>query len=135
MVDQCEVVYVNHIEPSGVWDDFSQLSRVFTGWDASYPRSIAGSADAVSCRMRREVADDDGKFVGYFYIELDSAFSFRLITPMAPVFQLQLTVRGRPLGEGTDGVMRFMDLAHKMIVNSFAELTTPKMHTVWERTQ
>jgi uncharacterized protein (TIGR04255 family) len=136
IVDQCEVTYVNHIDGAGVWEEFSQLGRVFKGWDATYPRSIDGGADNnVAVRMRREVADDHGEFVGHFFIELDSAYALRPAGAMTPVFQLQLSIRGRPLGEGTDGVMLFMDFAHKIIVNSFADLTTPEMHKVWERIQ
>ena len=135
IADQCEVVYVNHIDHSGTWQDFSQLGRVFKGWDATYPHSVGSGTDTVAYRMRRDVTDDHGKFVGHFFIELDSAYSLRQTGAMTPIFQLQLNVRGRPLSEGAEGVMRFMDLAHKIIVNSFAELTTPEMHAIWERIQ
>jgi uncharacterized protein (TIGR04255 family) len=139
VVDQCEATYINHIRPCGVWTVFGQLDRVFRGWSSSYPSLAGGSADLVSCRVRHEVTDSDGKFVGHLYLELDSAHSVRTLgsppEEPSPVVQLQLTVRGRPLGEETEGVMRFMDLAHEIIVKSFAETTTPAMHEVWERIQ
>ena len=136
--DQCEVSYVNHIRPGKGWTNLSQLDRVFKGWSLAYPPLAGSAADAIACRIRHEVADGGGKFVGHLFVDLDSVYT--LPTPpssgeLSPVFQLQLTVRGRPLQEGVQGVMEFMDFAHSIIVKSFAEVTTPEMHKVWERTQ
>ena len=138
-VDQCEMVYINHIQPCGVWTEFAQLDRVFKGWSSGYPTLAGVAAGLIGCRVRHEVLDDEGRFVGHFFLEFDSAYSLRATEPTsgepAPVLQFQLTVRGRPLGEGSEGVMQFMDLAHRVIVKSFAEVTTPEMHKVWERIQ
>jgi uncharacterized protein (TIGR04255 family) len=138
-VDQCEVTYVNHIHTGRVWSEFSQLDRVFRGWSSSYPALAGAPADLISCRVRHEVVDAEGKFVGHLFVEIHSTYSTRPFgappSEPLPILQLQLTVRGRPLGEATEGVMRFMDFAHTTIVNSFAEITTPEMHDVWERTQ
>jgi uncharacterized protein (TIGR04255 family) len=136
-VDQCEASYVNHIKPGKGWTDFSQLDRVFKGWSSAYPRLAGSAANNIACRIRHEVSDSDGRFVGHLFVELDSAYA--VPTPpsseLSPLFQLQLIVRGRPLQEGAQGVMEFMDFAHSIIVKSFAEITTPEMHKIWERTQ
>jgi uncharacterized protein (TIGR04255 family) len=137
-IDQCEVAYVNHIKPGKGWKDFSQLDRVFKGWASEYPRLAGSAANSIACRIRHEVSDGHDKFIGHLFIELDSAYA--VPTPpasgeLSPLFQLQLIVRGRPLREGVQGVMEFMDRAHSIIVKSFAAITTPKMHKIWERTQ
>jgi hypothetical protein len=67
---------------------------------------------------------------GRFYIELGTGVSN---ATGARVFQLTLTVRGAPQTGGLDGALAFCDFGHEVIVRSFAELTTPKMHAKWER--
>lgn len=138
-IDQCEMTYINHIKPCGVWSEFAQVNRVFKGWSADYPHLAGGPAGLIGCKTRHDVSDEKGEFIGHLYLELNSGFSLRRTVPdegdPAPILQLQLTVRGRPLGAGSEGVMQFMDLAHRVIVKSFAEVTTPEMHNVWERIQ
>jgi uncharacterized protein (TIGR04255 family) len=135
VADQCEVTYINVIRPCGVWEQFGQLGKVFKGWMAECPSVASGPPLAVQWRAKHEVVDADGRFVGHLFLELDSAFDGGSEGEPQPVFQLQLIVRGRPLGEGMSGVMRFMDLGHSTIVNSFAEVTTPEMQSVWGRYQ
>jgi len=138
-IDQCEITYINIIQPCDVWEHFGQLDRVFKGWSSDYPKLAGSEALATGWRAQHEVADANGKFVGHLFVELDSAFSVPPGSPPSsepsPIFQLQLTVRGRPLGEGIDGVMAFMDLGHSIIVNSFVAVTTAEMHAVWGRVQ
>jgi uncharacterized protein (TIGR04255 family) len=137
-IDQCEMTYINHIRPCGVWSEFADLGKVFKVWGPSYPSLGGSKADTIGCRVRHELADDEGRFIGHLFVEADSGY---LTAPdaanddLTPVLQFQLIVRGRPLGDGTAGVMEFMDFAHRVIVKSFTEVTTTEMHTVWERIQ
>jgi hypothetical protein len=50
------------------------------------------------------------------------------------VFAMNLTARGAPEGDGIDGVMKFLDRAHRTIVLAFTDLTTEEMHRVWGKT-
>lgn len=134
-IDQCEMTYINHIRPCGVWTEFAQLDKVFKGWGSSYPALGGSRANTIGCRVRHEVADDEGRYVGHLFVESDSGYLPGSNDDVTPVIQFQLIVRGRPLGEGIIGVMPFMDFAHRVIVKSFADVTTPEMHKVWERTQ
>jgi len=134
-IDQCEMTYINVIRPCGVWNTFAQADKVFRGWGPDYPTLVGSRANTIGCRVRHEVADDHGQFVGHLFVELDSGYLPGSNEELTPVFQFQLIVRGRPLGEGMIGVMQFMDFAHRAIVKSFADVTTPEMHKVWERTQ
>lgn len=138
-VDQCEMTYINHIRPCGVWSQFAQLDKVFVGWSSAYPALAGSNANTIGFRVRHELADDQGKFVGHLFAELDSGYLPEPLgasnDELVPVLQFQLIVRGRPLSEGMAGVMQFMDFAHRVIVKSFADVTTEEMHKVWERTQ
>jgi hypothetical protein len=49
------------------------------------------------------------------------------------VFQFMLTVRGRPSTADLSGAREFMDMGRAAIVNSFAALTTDRMHKAWGR--
>jgi hypothetical protein len=132
------MTYINHIRPCGVWSEFAELGKVFKGWGPNYPALGGNKADTIGCRVRHELADDEGRFVGHLFVETESGY---LTAPdaanseLTPVLQFQLIVRGRPLGQGTAGVMQFMDFAHSVIVNSFTDVTTIEMHKVWERIQ
>lgn len=134
-VDQCEMTYINHVRPCGVWTEFSQMDKVFKGWSSGFPELMGTSANTIGCRVRQEVFDGEGRYVGHMFVEVDSGYLPGSNDELTPVIQLQLIVRGRPLSDGIEGVMQFMDLAHNAIVKSFADVTTTEMHEVWERTQ
>jgi len=134
--DQCDLTYVNHIEPSGVWTTPADWGLVFPRLAPVQGSNPNRPLDSIGLRARHELLDDSGKFVGRLHIQLDSA----LTGPTAakpepqPVFVLQLIARGSPLGSGTDGVLRFLDLGHDAIVTTFESITSGAMHRAWGRT-
>ena len=134
-IDQCEVTYVNHIWPSGVWENHGQADRVFRGWSKSFCDAVEGhAAESVGIRTRHVLEDSSGEFVGRLLVDIDSAFRTEDQNDPKPVFTMQLVARGRPMGDGIDGVMNFFDMGRKSIVRSFTNLTTTAMHKVWGRT-
>ncbi len=52
----------------------------------------------------------------------------------APIYVLELTARGAPIGTGVEGARSFFDVGHEWIVRGFRDLTTPHMHTIWRLT-
>ncbi len=138
VVDQCEVTYINHISRDGVWTDHSQLDRVFIGWSGSYANVVGLPAEHVAVRAAHVLSHDASDFVGRLHVQVDSGFKPSPVsgdTSTEPVFNLQLVARGRPLGEGTQGVLSFLDAGHRAIVTTFANMTTPAMHNAWKRYQ
>lgn len=131
-VNQCEVTYINHIAAGKIWQSHDQLDRVFKGWSSTYPPVAGSKAESIGVRLRHELVDGSGKFLGRLHVDVNSGF---IRKDEAPVFVLQLAARGQPLGAGVSGVMRFLDYGHEVIVSSFAELTTADMHRIWGRTQ
>jgi hypothetical protein len=49
-----------------------------------------------------------------------------------PIYVLELTVRGAPIGQGIGGAQSFFDIGHEWIVRGFKDVTTSMMHAVWE---
>jgi uncharacterized protein (TIGR04255 family) len=131
--DQCEVTYINRIDPCRVWSRHSELGKVFRGWSEGYPQLVGTAPEALQVSTKHELTDSRGEFLGRLFLDITSAFARD--APESPIFMFQLCARGRPLGDGFDGVMRFIDLGHEAIVNSFAEVTTNEMHREWERIQ
>lgn len=132
---QCEVTYINHIEPEGVWQHHGQLDRVITLARTPHePEAPSGQflpeAEAVNLNARYVMQDDNGVPIGRLHVAVTEAYKRN---DESPVIQLALTARGRPDGKGFDGVRRFSERAHVWIVKSFCALTTPLMHEAWRR--
>jgi uncharacterized protein (TIGR04255 family) len=131
-VEQCEVTYINHIHSNAVWSDPFQPGRVFKGWSEIFPTLTGLKPEGLDARVRHEMLDKDGNFVGRLHIEMGSALQ---TADKKPLFVMQMVARGKPNGSNIEDVMSFMDKGHESIVRSFAELTTAAMHDVWGRTQ
>lgn len=127
---QCELTYINQIEPGEMWSRHGQLSRVL--------RLVADPVEflpepedgqlAVRYRMQHE-----GRDVGRLYVNGVSAFR---PADMTPVIQLTMTARGAPLAPGKDGMISFFRLAHEWIVRGFAAVTTDAAQAnLWGRRQ
>lgn len=132
---QCEVTYVNHIVGDGVWETHSDVHKVFTYWRES-GRSFLPAVGDARFATRYAIPDARGNFAGRLHVSAQSAFRRPAGSQNpSPIFIATLTARGRPDGEGLDGALAFLETGHEWIVRGFAEVTTPEMHKVWERSQ
>jgi uncharacterized protein (TIGR04255 family) len=126
-VTQCEVTYVNQIEPNEYWSAHGDVSNVLR---------IVGSAEGKQLRKPEQVqlaasyliTGDDRKPVGRLHVTVQPAIRR---DDKAPILVVNLTARGKPEGDGTDGVLRFLDRGRHWIVQGFTDLTTVDMHRVW----
>ena len=125
--NQCEISYINHIDVDKSHD---MLGDVFLGWSSDYDLSGIADIEDVQLNMKHIVKDGDGEFVGRLYVKVQPAFR---VSDEKPVFLIELTIKGRPLGEGLDGVINFMDMGREKIVRAFTKMTTGDMHALWER--
>ena len=48
-----------------------------------------------------------------------------------PVLRMILTARGKPLGDGIDEVLSFIDIGRVWIVLGFEAITMEEMHEIW----
>jgi uncharacterized protein (TIGR04255 family) len=123
-INQCEVTYINHIVAGSGWETHDEIEKVFTVWRQP-KKAYPGPAQDLMFRARFPILGDDGAFAGRLTATLQPV---KRVVDGAPMFLFELTARGQ-IGEGTD----FFDLGRRWIVRSFAELTTPEMHTIWGR--
>ncbi|MEN9667367.1 MAG: hypothetical protein RLZZ326_3730, partial [Planctomycetota bacterium] len=73
---------------------------------------------------------ENGEPIGRLHVAVEPSYRAEDDTPM---FVVTLTARGRPLEESIEGVMKFLDLGRDWVVRMFATITTPEMHSLWER--
>ena len=129
LVNQCEVTYVNHIEPSQVWHRHGQIEGVLRSWSAQR-YSFLPEAEGGSIEQRFVITSDLGHTLGRLHASLTPAWKAE---DQSAIFVLTLIARGSPINEGIDGAFAFFDLGREWIVKGFADLTTPEMHRVWRR--
>jgi uncharacterized protein (TIGR04255 family) len=131
--NQCELSYINHIVPNEHWSSHRDLASVLRCLSNEFCELLDYPTEAVNMASAHIINDGSGKFLGRLHIKVQSAFREPQTTDekQIPVFVLSLTVRGRPTAKGVEGVMGFLDIGHRAIVNSFDQVTTPEMHKVW----
>lgn len=121
---QCELTYINHIafEPEP-----APLRDVLAVFDRRPPEGPLGEPESVRVALQWVVHFNDEP-VGRLHMTTEPAIRQ---SDMKPVTVLTMTARGRPLGDGVEGVLSFLDLAHDYVVRSFVAMTTEKMHDIW----
>jgi hypothetical protein len=67
--------------------------------------------------------------IGRLYAKIIPAFGPDGTTPL---YVFELTARGEPQGDGTEGALTFLDLGRAAIDRTFLALTTRTMHEEWE---
>lgn len=130
-VNQCEITYVNHIESCCVWERHGELEKAFVMFSRLRSASFLPEPEDVALRMRFVIPDTSGNPVGRLHAVVQPAWKR---SDNSPILTLSLTARGAPMGEGVDGAFSFFDLGREWIVKGFADLTTPEMQRMWERT-
>lgn len=125
---QCELSYINHIAPGSLWERHGQLGKVIrlAGAAGGFLPEPEDGQLAFRYRITR-----DGTDIGRLYVQSTSG---QRQADGAPVIQLTMTARGRPMSEGREGVLAFFRLAHQWIVNGFAAVTTEEAQSeLWGR--
>jgi uncharacterized protein (TIGR04255 family) len=128
-VSQCEVVYINPILAATTGIPISEPQRIFRFCSAERGPEWQEPLEQISCNARYQLKDLAGSPYGRLTVTLASG----LAGDRSPAFQLELTARGLPQGEGRAGILAFQNQGHRAIVRCFAAITTPEMHKLWER--
>ena len=126
----CEVTYVNHIVAGRGWDKHGQLDEVLALFAPKYSDAFLPDPEEIRLGAAYVIHGEDGQPLGRLRISVEPAYRR---SDDQPMFLLNLVARGRPVGEGIDGVLRFLDIGREWVVRSFAAITTPKMHGIWGR--
>ena len=125
-VEQCEITYVNHIEPCEAWHSHGQIEGVLRTWTAQ-PRSFLPETEDGSVQQRFVIRNDSNRPLGRLHVSLAPGWK----EDESPIFVLTLTARGSPLDKGINGAFDFFDLGREWIVKGFLDLTTTDMHRAW----
>lgn len=130
---QCEVAYINQIEADGgdVHDDPSKYFSFFAPSICAHGQSQFEAVSHSSSGIAQEHTDM-GLLMGRLFVEVTSGIN---MTTKKRTYQFGLTLRGAPLAQDLASVLQFFDFARARIVRAFSELTTPEMHSNWERLQ
>jgi uncharacterized protein (TIGR04255 family) len=125
-VNQCELSYVNNLEPTGAWQDISDLARAFTLLRRPDPSGFLPAPEVLALEASYKLPGGRGRL----HVAMQPGFrgrDFKLIQA------LNLTARGAPEAGDVDKVLAWFDIAHEWIVRGFDELTVPEIHKVWGR--
>ncbi len=128
--DQCEITYVDQFAAGEGWERHGQLERVLTVWSAEYSDDFLTEPESVELTVRYTIPGANGDPAGRLHLRVEPAYR---LGDNAPILLLRTTARGRPLGDGIDGAMRFLDLGHEWAVRGFVSITTRQMHEQWKR--
>jgi uncharacterized protein (TIGR04255 family) len=131
-INQCEITYVNHIEPCGVWNKHNEMDAVLRNWVTLSPGGFLPLPEDAGIRLRFVMPDEEGRSIGRLHVAFDPVWR---TSDKSPLFSMNLTARGTPLTGEIDGAFEFLDVGRRWIVKGFADLTTDKMHRAWGRIQ
>lgn len=131
--DLCEISYFNHIEPGSEWSHHGQLHEVFRIWKPDFDPNLRpdGDPEAASLEFRFLIPDEGGKPLGRWRVTVQPGFTR---DGELPILVVRNTARGKPIGEGVEGALGFLDVGHDWAVRGFAAMTTEAMHAAWGRT-
>ena len=127
---QCEVTYVNIINPDEVWRELSELGAVVPSAEPRLSDDFLPSPEHIRYASRYVIPREDGTPVGRLFVRIEPQYAF---DRESPVYSMRLTVRAKPQGADMSDVISAMNVGHEWIVRGFASLTSKEMHRSWGR--
>jgi len=126
--NQCEVTYVNEISREDIWDNHSELHKVFVGWSDSFVKQALLETEEINFSIKQLIKDNKNNNIGRLYINLDSVYKKE---SKEPVYALKLVARGKPLEDDIKSVMEFLDIGRMSIVKAFDSFPTKEFQNKW----
>lgn len=128
--NQCELTYVNNIGPGPVWSTYADLPKVLEMCDFRIQGVDGLKFQEARVAQTQQIVGADGKFLGRLHMTVEPQLRR---SDNSPMIGLTFTGRGQPFSPDTDGVLAFFDLGRRLIVRTFAAITTQEMHKEWGR--
>lgn len=125
---QCEVTYVNHIFPRGVWASHSDIGKIIPSTAPRLTEGFLPSLEQVRYASQYVICSEDGAPQGRLYVSVEPGY-----IAGDPIYLMKLTARGLLKENSLSEIVEAMDMGHEWIVRGFATLTSNEMHNVWER--
>ena len=127
---QCEVTYVNEIRAASEGAGHAFVADFLAPHGSTNGEFLEAVESAEITYHYAMVRPGRGEPVGRLHAAASPRFR---VDSMEPVYLLEMIARGQPLGAGLEGVVAFLDLGREYIVRGFADITTRRMHELWER--
>src|ERR1051326_2640265 len=128
--NQCEVTYINLIDLPDGMHPHQHVERITTLWSGTQSEKLPLEFENVSFQTRYILREDDQPS-GRVYVMLAPVFH---VQDHRPVIRLEITARAKPKGASIADAFLLLDVERKAVVETFAAVTTPDMHKIWERT-
>ena len=128
-VNQCEITYVNHIglpEKESTHERFREIMSLF---NQGIESGFLPDPENVDLSLRYIIRDEKSDPIGRLHVSIKPQY----LKDEQDIYSMNLTVRGKPIGEGIDGIIDFFKLGRRWIVKGFTELTSEEMHRLWRR--
>jgi uncharacterized protein (TIGR04255 family) len=124
-VNQCEMMYVNHIELGQGWESYGELNKVISSWSGMSSINFLPVPESVTMGARYVLPEKQGRL----HIEMQPAVT----QDAKEILQLNLTARGKPQAASLESILEWFDLGHEWIVRGFTDFTSLEMHKHWGR--
>lgn len=126
----CEVLYVNHIESGKGWTRHGELPKILELCRLAYSEGLPPEPEELRMAGSFLIPGVGDEPAGRLRFDIEPGYRR---SDEHPAFRLNVMARGRPDGEGIEGVLRFMDKGREWVVRGFTALTSAEMHKVWGR--
>lgn len=126
---QCEITYINLIEPGAEWKTHSEMGSIIRAL-VDVDNTFVGAPDESRLHQVFTMRDESGETRGRLRIDWQPVFR---TSDRVPLVRLGLTARGEPTPNNSSGVLGFLDLAREWVVKGFDAITTDDMHEQWGR--
>jgi len=126
IVQQCEVLYINHLEVGMGWSSLAELGHVFPPLAGLAGGEHLPVPEAFLVDSRYLLPDKRGRL----YVQVQPAVRD---ADGKEILLLNLTARGAPYSSEVADVLAWFDFGREWVHKAFAEFTAPAMHSVWGR--
>ena len=128
VVNQWEVVYVNHLLKGRDWDTPADWHSLLPGIVANPTGYSAGTLESLVCSVQAVMPDNPGRV----HADLFHGFGSLEAAPQE-LLSLQITARGGVTEPTDEKAYNGLERGHVAIVRTFCDLTGPTAQKRWER--
>jgi uncharacterized protein (TIGR04255 family) len=126
---QCEVTYINQITVGEGWSEHGDLASIVDIWCDAGGNGFLPKPEQAQFQVSYVIPGEEGP-QGRLHASMQPAYT---VQEEQPIYVLNMTVRGYPLGDNLEGVLGFFDIGHEWVVRGFASITSDVMHGLWGR--
>jgi len=128
--NQCEVIYINHIQHPDPKLTHSKLEDTLTLWTGRYNRPLRLDTEDVFVHVRYPLNGHGRAPTGRLHLDIQPAFRH---PDGDPILVQTLTARGLPSSPDLDGILTFFDTGRQHILDLFVDVAAPTVLKLWDR--